>query len=63
MRHNELFKRLQQSSPDLAREIEQDPEAMAELDDMEAERVAAEIGSLLDEFIPGLIVENSNVTQ
>ncbi|KKM82895.1 hypothetical protein LCGC14_1314860 [marine sediment metagenome] len=60
MRHNELFKRLQQSSPQLAHQIELDPTAMAELDSMERERVAAEVGLLLEKFISGLFVENIN---
>ena len=61
MRYNELFKRLQQSSPELARMVQQNPAAMAELDNMESERVAAEIGSLLKDFVSGLVVENRNV--
>ncbi|KKK52235.1 hypothetical protein LCGC14_3106980, partial [marine sediment metagenome] len=30
----------------------------AELDGMERERVAAEVGSLLEDFVSGLFVEN-----
>ena len=60
MRYNELFKRLQQSSPYLAHMIEGNPDAMAELDSMELERIAAEIGSLLENFVSGLIVVNKN---
>jgi hypothetical protein len=58
MRYNELFKRLQQSSPQLAHMIELNPAAMAELDNMERDRVAAEVGSLLEKFVSGLFVEN-----
>lgn len=58
MKHNELFKRLQMSSPYLAHMIELNPAAMAELDNMESERIAAEFGSLLEEFVSGIVVKN-----
>lgn len=55
--YNELFQRLKQSSPQLAKIIEQDPSAMRRLDKMEEERIAVEIGQLLQDYIPGLTTE------
>lgn len=58
---NELFRRLQQSSPHLAQWIADNPEAMQQLDELEVERVVVELGQLLQEAVPGLIVEQRNV--
>jgi len=57
---NDLFRRLQMSSPHLAKEIAQNPKVMNQLTEMEAERIAAEFGQLLQEEIKGLIVERAN---
>lgn len=65
---NELFKRLQKSNPELARTIANDPKAMKQLEDMEADRVkternyqAEEMARLLLDFVPGLTIETFDV--
>ena len=60
MKHNELFERLQKSSPQLAKKIAQTPAAMAELNDLEMERIVVEFGSLLEEVVTGLTIEKRN---
>lgn len=57
---NDLFRRLQMSSPHLAKEIAQDPDSMHQLTEMEAERIAVEISQLLQEEIKGLTIEQQN---
>jgi len=57
---NELFRRLQMSSPNLAKEVAQSQEAMEALRLMENGRLAAEYASTLVKAFPYLTVERTN---
>ena len=61
-RDSTLYRLLQMSSPNLAREIAKDPEKMRDIRQMEADHIAVAAGNIIEDLIPGLKlrVETSN---
>lgn len=58
---NELFRRLQLSSPKLAREVAQSQEAMEAIRLMENGRLASEYAKTLRKAFPYIFVERTHV--
>lgn len=53
-RDSTLYRLLQMSSPELAREIAKNPKQMKDIRQMEAEHIACAAGSIIEDMIPGV---------
>lgn len=53
-RDNTLYRLLQMSSPDLAREIAKNPDKMKDIRQMEAEHIAVAAGRIIEDQISGV---------
>lgn len=53
-RDNTLYRLLQMSSPELAREIAGNPKQMKDIQQMEAEHIACAAGNIIEDMIPGV---------
>ncbi len=52
-----LFELLQRTAPALAREVAKDPKQMQAIREMEADHIAIIAGAVLEEMIPGVVLE------